>query len=130
MKKNITIAIILFISHTIEEAFSLFWLTDNAIRVLSKNMSLSPVVIYWLVQLVLYVFLFIVLQFSTKKFKSITYSLLGIILLFEFHHPWKALSLGTYTPGLYSGLFLGLFGIYFWAIFIKLLIKNYDKQNI
>ena len=124
MKKLPLFATGLFVLHTAEETVSAFSQTDWEILSLSKFLTLNVEIVYWLIQLVLYVFLFVMLSSSSMRIERIANPLLGVILLYEFHHSWTALSIGTYTPGLYTGLLLSLFGLYFWFIYIKTLLQN------
>lgn len=124
MKRLTVIAAILFIAHTLEEGLTSFWTTDWSVQVLSKALSLNPAVFYWLVQIVLYVFLFAFIFLPLKKSRLFLYPIIGVILVFEFHHLWVAITAGAYVSGAYTGTLLGLLGIYFWYAYTKLITKN------
>lgn len=125
MKNLIKIATFLFAIHTIEEAVTLFWTRDVSVQWLSNILNLSHFVSYWLVQIVLYLFLFALIFLTFKKPANFFYAILGFILLGEFQHVWATISVGQYVSGLYTGILLCLFSIYFWAVFIKI----YKSQN-
>lgn len=115
MKNIIKITIVLFILHTLEETLTFFWSTDASIQILSDVFSLSPMGIYWSVQILLYGFLFLLL--FLEKPKKFLLFVLGLILLFEFSHTAEFFIAGIYLPGLVSGTILGLLGLAYWYKF-------------
>ena len=124
MKKLISITSVLFTLHTIEEAVTSFWKTDASVLISANVLHLDPGVFYWLAQLVLYVILLHLILLPLKKYMRVFYKIIGLILVLEFHHLWAAISVGTYTSGLYTGTLLGLLSIYYWITYMKLSYKK------
>ncbi len=113
MEKLIGIALLLFILHTLEEAIFGFWNTDASTLWASGFTGLPPIMIYWLVQLVLYFLLLLILFVPRIRGWSWALALLGVVLLFEFQHLIVAVQSQHYEAGLYSGSILGLFGVFY-----------------
>jgi hypothetical protein len=118
MRNATMVAAVLFVLHTIDEISSSFWQSDLMSLAVSGALHITPLIVYGLVQIILYAFLATIILLPLKKGRRFWYGILGLILLFEFQHLLAAIS-GAPTSGLFTGLALSIFAIYFWVIYIK-----------
>lgn len=125
MKKPISIAVVLFVLHTLEEIAFHFWNSDALTISIASFVGLPPIWIYWIVQFVLYLFLLSLLLIPQVTKSNVALVVLGIILLFEFQHPLVALYSKQYEGGLYSGTLLALFALRYW----KKLLKSFSSKH-
>ncbi len=119
MKKFIGIAFFLLIIHTVEEAVFRLWATDPITLLVSNFVNIQPIWVYWIGQIILYIFLLYLLLADNARRLRWTLVLLGIILLLEFVHPFVAFQSQHYEAGLYSGTILGLYGFLYWKQLLK-----------
>lgn len=124
MKRLIEIAFVLFFVHTAEEAMFRFWETDFLSLWASNLTNIQPIWVYWMGQIALFTFLFLLLLIPRIRDSAWTRALLGIILLFEFEHPLVAFQSQHYEPGLYSGIVLSLCGLVYW----KKLFQSFNSN--
>lgn len=110
--------------HTVEEAIFRLWLTDPFTLSVSNIVGIQPILTYWIGQIILYVFLSLLLFFTSVRALKWTLILLGIILLLEFIHPIVTLQSGHYEAGLYSGTILFFYGIFYWKYLFKYFNSN------
>jgi hypothetical protein len=126
MKKYTIIVAILLVVHTIEEIIFLFWKSDYYTPIIAKLFGLSPVVAYFLLQILLAVILIIILLKKETPKSMYLYFFPAIILVLELTHIVEALNKHTYTAGLITSVPLVLFIVPYW---FKLL-KSLNYQNV
>ncbi len=117
LKSIFGFSILLFIAHGIEEYFTGFYNLhqwDEWIFGLLPFISI-PQAMFATFQVMLWLLLAIalVLLFSERT-RLFVLSFVGIIYLFELHHPIKALMAGSYYPGLVTSLAFPVIAYFFW----------------
>lgn len=115
MRKFVAVATILFLLHTLEEATLGFWNGDIFTATIANLVLGNVETVYWISQMLLYLFLTFLLFAPSSRVKDWGYELLGIILLLEAEHIFVSLHSVRYEPGLISGIALTLFGVFFLA---------------
>lgn len=111
----------LFFAHGIEEYANNFWTFDPFYFQFGDNAK----GIYILGQILLITLALISYRFFLKgKYGFIAAIALGLLLLFELEHSYRAFSLVRYTPGLVTSFFLVILGVLYW----KELLKNWRKR--
>lgn len=118
------LSIPLFIAHGIEEFTTHFYDTDAWDQAIFGNLftDLSThgatfvtfQIMFWLLLIVA----FILLMGERWRFYMIT--LLGMIFVFELHHPIKALLAGGYYPGLITSLGFPILAFHFWREWLRI----------
>lgn len=109
MRKELAIASILMLLHTIEEAVFYFWQ--------SKPVGLPYLNVYVLGQIALYSFL--AYTFFRSKSK-VLYGVVGAILIYEVVHIVTSWNMRGYTPGLVTATIIILFAIQYWRKLITI----------
>lgn len=114
-KRLIHISVSLLIFHSIEEFYFGLIKVDPFLVPISQYFGLTNDTIYFIMQLILFIFLAITL-FLIILGKNIKYEALivGGILIFEFSHVYQAVISKSYYPGLVSGIVLFVLGIGYW----------------
>ena len=108
---------LLFIAHGIEEMLTGFYEVDAWDRALFEPLAFLSThgamfatfqVMLWLMLIVSFVLLL------NERMRLYALSLIGIVYLFELHHPIKALLVGGYYPGLITSLLFPIIAYFFW----------------
>ncbi|MBY0538837.1 HXXEE domain-containing protein [Patescibacteria group bacterium] len=116
------LSIPLFIAHGIEEILTGFYNLDQwdewifGLLPFSSNPEaafITSQVMLWLT--------FIILYFSLASERTRLYllALVGVIYIFELHHPIKAVLVGGYYPGLITSLLFPVVAFYFWREWLR-----------
>jgi|SRR3989338_5580036 len=124
LQKLFLISIPLFIAHGLEEIFTGFYNMDSQIGFWFGNLNYLPTsrATFILFQIMIWFMLIIgYLLLLGPKWQLRLMFIPGIIFIYEFHHLYKAISIGDYYPGLITAIPLYIVGFFFW----KELIKNY-----
>jgi len=123
LKKIFLISIIVFIAHGIEEFLTEFTKIDFSYRYIMN--LLTPLgfdlAVGWTFQVLLWLLLIVAYLLMINK-RSITLALLtiwGLVFIFEFHHIYKTLTIGSYYPGLITALIFVGIGVWFWRELLK-----------
>ncbi len=125
LKTIFALSIPLFIAHGIEEILTGFYAVDAWDAYLFQPFAQLPLhgVMFVTFQLMLWLLLvvFLVLLLGEKwRFRLL--AVIGVVYIFELHHPIKALLAGGYYPGLITSLLFPILAFFFW----KEWIKNYQ----
>lgn len=111
------LSIPLFVAHGIEECLTGFYDVDSWDRFLFGPLAglsahgvmfLTFQIMMWLLLIVS----FLLLLGPRWQFRML--AVVGIIYVFELHHPVKALIAGSYYPGLATSLLFPIFAVAFW----------------
>lgn len=125
LKTIFGLSILLFVAHGIEEMMTGFYNIDAWDRALFEPLAFLSVhgamfatfqVMLWLLLVVSFVLLL------NERMRLYTLSLIGLVYLFELHHPIKAVLAGGYYPGLITSLLFPILAYFFW----KEWIRNYQ----
>lgn len=96
---------ILFFLHAVEEYLSGFHRTDTILKWFSETVSLPQIAVWLLVQVVVFIFLFVLYFFRDTPRARILWFVLLVFSIIELSHLFSALIHQTYTPGLMTSLF-------------------------
>ena len=126
LKTIFALSIPLFILHGIEEYQTGFYSNDELYQFVFRpflEMSWHQVmfatfqVMLWLLLLVSFAMV------ASERWRLRMMVVWGFVYIFELHHIWKAIVLGSYYPGLITAFMFPLVGYFFW----KELIKSWNK---
>lgn len=115
-----------FIAHGVEEYLTGFYNLDKwdewifgLLPFVSTHQAMFATfqVMLWLLLIVALVL------FLGERWRFYMLALLGVIFIFELHHPVKALLTGGYYPGLVTSLAFPFLAYFFWREWLK----NYRK---
>lgn len=107
----------LFIAHGIEEFVTHFYDTDSHGQAIFGSLSSlsNHGATFVTFQIMLWVLLIVsLLLVMGGKWQFYTFSVIGLVYVYELHHIIKAISAGGYYPGLYTSLAFPVFAILFW----------------
>lgn len=116
------LSILVFIAHGIEEFITHFYDSDShsqAIFGIFSSLS-NHGATFVIFQIMLWLLLTIsLLLLLGGKWQFYTFSIIGIIYIYEFHHIIKAIGAQGYYPGLYTSLAFPIIAILFWLEWVK-----------
>ncbi len=124
LQKLFLISIPLFILHGLEEIFTGFYNRDSQVELWFGNLNSlpTPQATFILFQIMIWLMLIIgYLLLLGPKWQLRLMFIPGIVFVYELHHLYKAIGVGSYYPGLATAILLYIVGFLFW----KELIKNY-----
>jgi hypothetical protein len=111
-----------FILHTIEEYQSKLFEVDGFILTAAKNLDTSPLIIFFIIQTLVFLLIVVSLVLVTKnKLNKPLAIMLGVIFIFELSHLYSSIAVSGYYPGMYSGIALIIIGYFYWKEMFKLL---------
>lgn len=122
LQRIFALSIPVFILHGIEEFVTHFYDIDShdqAIFGLLSSLSTHGAtfvvfqIMFWLLLIIA------LLLLMGKKYQFYTFSIIGIVYLYESHHILKAISAGGYYPGLYTSLAFPVLAFFFWSQWLK-----------
>lgn len=123
LKNLFLISIPIFIAHGLEEYFTNFYTFDP---VLFKHLGDTTKELFIIAQVGLIVLALIIYYFLLNRKPGFMISILwGVLLILEFEHLYRAISLGGYTPGLITGLLFIPLNFFYWKEFLI----NWRKLN-
>jgi hypothetical protein len=111
------LSIPLFIAHGIEEYLTGFYNLDQwdewifglfSFASTHQAMFATFQVMFWILLIIAFLLLL------DERTRFYTLGLLGVIYIFELHHPVKALLVGGYYPGLVTSLAFPFLAYFFW----------------
>lgn len=116
------LSIPVFIVHGVEEFLTHFYESDSHGQAIFgifsslSNHGATFVVFQIMLGLLLIVSLLLLLG---GRWQFYTFSIIGVVYLYELHHIIKAVMAQGYYPGLYTSLAFPIIGILFWLEWIK-----------
>lgn len=116
------IAIPTFILHGLEEIFTGFYNTDSQVEFWlgGLNSLPTPQATFILLQVAIALMLVIgYLLLLGPKWQLRVMFIPGVIFIYELHHLYEAIAVGSYYPGLITALFLYVIGFFFWKELLK-----------
>lgn len=117
LKFLFAISIPLFIAHGIEEILTGFYNLDQWDEWIFGLLPFSstPQAMFATFQVMIWVlFVVALLMLLNERIRLYTLGLVGVIYLFELHHPIKAIISEGYYPGLVTSLIFPFFAFFFW----------------
>lgn len=96
---------VLFFAHATEEYLSGFHRTDTILKWFSETVSLPQVVVWLLIQIVVFIFLYVLYKTRENPKAKILWFVLLIICIVELSHALTAFADQAYSPGLITSLF-------------------------
>lgn len=117
LKNLLLLSIILFIVHGIEELITGFYAIDSHVRfVFGFAQNMVPIHAAFLVfQIMLWLMLVVgYLLLLGPKWQLRLMVIPGLMFIYELHHLYKAISIGSYYPGLITALLFPVLGYFFW----------------
>lgn len=115
LKTILGLSIPSFIAHGLEEYFTGFYHIDPSIQYIFGGLGFNLASTFLVFQIVFW--LLLILGFILIR-KNILPKILsftgGILILFEFWHIFKVISVGGYYPGLVTALGFPIFAFFFW----------------
>jgi hypothetical protein len=104
IQKLIVLTALLFLAHFIEEAIFDFYKVDVSTNIIAEYTGISAMVL-WLAAQVLVILVCLALWFNQDKFRKLALFILFVVFAAELHHPFEAIRLGAYVPGLITSFF-------------------------
>jgi len=117
------LSIPLFILHGIEEFMTHLYdidTHDQAVFGLLSSLSNHGAtfvvfqIMFWLLLVVSFLFL------CGEKWQFYVLGIVGVVYVYEFHHIYKAISIGAYYPGLYTALAFPVMAVLFWREWLRI----------
>ena len=130
LKVLFALSIPLFIVHGIEEILTGFYAVDAWDQFLfTPFATLSPhgvmfvtfQLMFWLLLVVSLVLL------SGEHWRLRMLGIIGLVYVFELHHPIKAILAGGYYPGLITSLFFPVLAYFFWKEWLR--VRSTTKNS-
>lgn len=112
LKILIMASALLSLAHFIEEAIFNFYQTDASTKLIAGYTGISAFSL-WIAAQIFLVIIYCWLWFGKERSRIIPFILLFIIFVVELHHPFEAIRLGEYVPGLITSFLFPVLG-YFW----------------
>ena len=129
LKTIFGISTLLFIAHGLEEIVFGFATNDSHVAFMFGKLATLPTMqaLFIIFQITLW-FLLIVsyLLLLGPKWQLRLLYVLGLVFIYELHHLYKAIDIGSYYPGLVTAMPLYIIGFFFW----KELLKNNKGQKL
>lgn len=116
------IAIPAFIIHGLEEIFTGFYNTDSQVDFWLGGLNSLPTAqaTFILLQIAIALMLMIgYLLLLGPKWQLRVMFIPALVFIYEFHHLYKAITVGGYYPGLATALVLYVIGFFFWTELLK-----------
>ncbi len=122
LKNLFLLSTLLWIAHGIEELTTGMYRVDSHVHFMFGFVnSLTPIhaaflvfqIMLWLMLLVSYLLLL------GPKWQLRLMFIPGLVLVYEFHHFYKAIEVGGYYPGLFTALLFPIIGFLFWKELLK-----------
>ncbi len=116
-----------FILHGIEEYFTGFYTLDKWDEWIFGLLPFTSIhqAMFATFQMMFWVLLAVALLFLiSERTRFYALALVGIIFVFELHHPIKALFAGDYYPGLVTSLVFPILAFLFWKEWIRVFITS------
>jgi hypothetical protein len=131
LKSIFALSIPFFIAHGIEEILTGFYVVDAWDAYLFQpfaQLSLHGVmfVTFQLMFWLLLVISFVLLLSEQWRFRML--AVIGIVYIFELHHPIKALLAGGYYPGLVTSLAFPVLAFLFWREWLRIFQTSSIKR--
>lgn len=126
------LSIPLFIAHGIEEFTTHFYNTDAWDQAIFGNLFINlsthgaTFVTFQIMLWLLLIVAFLLLLGEHWRFYML--ALLGIIFVYELHHPIKALLAGGYYPGLITSLVFPILAFLFWREWLRIFQSSSLKK--
>ncbi len=129
LQKLFLISILLFIAHGFEEILTGFYNIDSHAAFLFGGLAELPnmqalfllfQIMFWLTLIISYLLL------RGPKWQLRLMFIPGVIFVYELHHLYKAIEVGSYYPGLITALAFPVVGFFFW----KELLQSYKTSSI
>lgn len=122
----------IFIAHGIEEFVTHFYDSDShsqAIFGIFSSLS-NHGATFAVFQIMLWLLLIVgLLLILGGRWQFYTFSIIGVVYIYELHHIIKALTTKGYYPGLYTSLAFPIIGTLFWLEWIKVRrLNNYKAR--
>jgi len=125
LKNILSLAILLFIVHGLEEYFTGFYHIDPSIQAVFGKLGFSLASTFLFFQIVLWLLLILGFLLVKKNIWPKTILVVvGLIMFYELYHIYKAIMVGGYYPGLYTALIFPVVEYFYWREFIR----NYKKS--
>ncbi|MBY0110719.1 HXXEE domain-containing protein [Patescibacteria group bacterium] len=107
MNKTVILALaaFLFLAHAVEEYLSGFHRTDTILKWFSETLFLPQVIVWLLVQVVVFIFLYLLYKIRENPKAKILWFVLLVFCVIELSHPFTAFADQAYSPGLITSLF-------------------------
>jgi len=110
------ISIPVFVAHGLEEYFTGFADVDpifrNVFEFVGLPVSNSSFLVFQITVWITFILVYLLLREGNLSVFLMT--LLGLILIFEVHHIWKAFASGGYYPGLITAIAFPIIAVVFW----------------
>ena len=111
-----------FIAHGLEEYFTGFYNVDGIFKFVFQpfeSMTI-PQATFLLFQIMIWLLLIVsALLITNSKWQLRLMIIPGLIYIFEFHHIWKALTSGSYYPGVITAISFPILAFLFWKQLLK-----------
>ncbi len=122
LKNIFALLIPIFIIHGLEEYFTGLYNVDSFYQSFSNPKTVFVIVVLILANISVIISYLLIRK---NKYVLILSLLLGILLLYELTHIYRAIMIGGYYPGLITAIPILILGIFFWRELIKI-IKGRD----
>lgn len=133
LKTIFALSIPVFIAHGIEEYFTGFYNLDHwdewifgllPFTSIHEAMFATFQVMFWLLLIVS------LLLLLSEKMRFHMLAFVGVIYIFELHHPIKALLAGGYYPGLITSLAFPIIAFLFWKEWLRTRVKAPQQAEL
>ena len=126
LKKLYLLAMLLIAAHGVEEYLSGFSYKDSFVFYFASLFESKEQVFYWSFHIMWWLFIPIAyLLILGGRWVLYLLSLFSVVFAFELHHVIKGILSGGYYPGMITGFFYPILGIFFW----RELVKNWRKHG-
>lgn len=131
LKYIFAFSIPVFIMHGIEEYLTGFYELDQWDEWIFGLLPFTSIhqAMFATFQVMLWILLIVsLLLLVSERVRFYTLALMGLIYLFEFHHPIKALLEGGYYPGLITSILFPVLAFLFWKEWLRVFSRSSPKN--